>query len=178
MKKTALAAALFALASFSAHGADLSGGFANGGWSAQYGVVDGNHRATLNYETSPLWHMKLGSTRLELVGELGGSYWWTSSALPGYARHMWQLNAIPMFRWWPTERFYIEGGIGATAVSETKFHDKNISSTFQFGDHIGAGFKLAENMRLGLRVSHFSNGGMKKPNQGLNQVQLNFAMGF
>ena len=178
MKKTALAAALLALASFSAHGAEPSGGFANGGWSAQYGVTDGNHRATLNYETSPLWHVKLGSTRLEVVGELGGSYWWTSSALPGFARHMWQLNAIPMFRWWPTERFYIEGGVGATAVSETKFHDKDISSTFQFGDHIGAGFKLADNMRIGLRVSHFSNGGMKKPNQGLNQVQLNFAMGF
>lgn len=178
MNKTALAAAFFALASFSAHGAEPSGGFANGGWSAQYGAIDGHHRATLNYETAPLWHMKLGSTRLELVGELGGSYWWASSALPGFARHMWQLNAIPMFRWWPTERFYVEGGVGATAVSETKFHDKDISSTFQFGDHIGAGFKLADNMRIGLRVSHFSNGGMKKPNQGLNQVQLNFAMGF
>lgn len=178
-KNIAFLAVLSILAASPAvHAADPTGGFASGGWSAQYGVLDGNHRLTLNYETAPLWHMKLGSTRLELVGELGGSYWWTSSADPGYARHLWQLNAIPMFRWWPAERFYVEAGVGATLISDTKFHDKNLSTNFQFGDHIGAGFKLSNNMRVGLRVSHFSNAGIKRPNQGLNQVQLNFAMAF
>ncbi|VCU72131.1 Lipid A deacylase PagL precursor [Pigmentiphaga humi] len=177
MKKIALLAALLPLAVLPAH-AEPTGGFANGGWSAQYGKLDGHNRLTLNYETAPLWHTGLGGTRLELVGELGASYWWASNALPGYAKNMWQLNAIPMFRWWPTERLYVEAGIGATLVSEKRFHDKDISSTFQFGDHIGAGFKISNNTRLGVRVSHFSNGGLKGKNQGLNQLQLNFAMSF
>jgi lipid A 3-O-deacylase len=151
-----------------------------GRWSLQTGIGDGNNRVTINRETGPVWQHSFGSTRIELVGELGASYWWTtqSNVLPGYANHEYQLSAIPLFRYWATQRFYVEGGVGATFFSDTKFHDKNISTAFQFGDHIGAGYQLTRSTRVGLRVSHFSNASIKRPNPGLNIVQLQVSTTF
>ncbi|CFN83565.1 lipoprotein [Bordetella pertussis] len=91
---------------------------------------------------------------------------------------MWQASAIPMFRWWTGERFYIEAGIGATVFSSTSFADKRIGSAFQFGDHIGLGFLLTPSNRIGLRYSHFSNAGIKEPNPGLDIVQLTYTYQF
>lgn len=108
--------------------------------------------------------------------ELGASYWWADgSRSPG---HVWQASAIPMFRWWTGERFYIEAGIGATVFSSTSFADKRIGSAFQFGDHIGLGFLLTPSNRIGLRYSHFSNAGIKEPNPGLDIVQLTYTYQF
>jgi len=83
-----------------------------------------------------------------------------------------------MFRWWVGERFYIEGGIGATALTATRFADKRLGSAFQFGDHIGLGFLLTPQSRVGLRYSHFSNGNIKQPNPGLNVTQVTYTYQF
>src|SRR5690606_28106205 len=79
-------------------------GWQNGGWSLHYGADEGNHRVTVNRETAPLWEHRFSSSRIELVGELGLSYWWTNkSVAAGFSKHNWQLSAIPLFRWWATE---------------------------------------------------------------------------
>lgn len=97
---------------------------------------------------------------------------------PGYSKDNWQLSAIPLVRWWASDRFFLEAGIGATAVSDRRFHDKNLSTTFQFGDHIGLGYQLTTSTRVGLRMSHFSNAGRKHPNQGLNALQVTLGSTF
>ncbi|WP_208001539.1 acyloxyacyl hydrolase, partial [Macrococcus bovicus] len=82
-----------------------------------YGIGDHSQRVPLNYETPTLWSHQFGGNwgRLDLTPELGASYWWADgSRSPG---HVWQASAIPMFRWWTGERFYIEAGIGATVFS-------------------------------------------------------------
>jgi lipid A 3-O-deacylase len=79
-----------------------------------------------------------------------------------------------MFRWWATDNFFVEAGVGATLFSRTTFANKNISTAFQFGDHIGAGFLLNKNNRIGVRISHFSNASIKRPNPGLDLVQLTY----
>ena len=150
-----------------------------GAWSVQFGQGEGDNRLTVNRETAPFWVHRFESSRIELVGEFGLSYWWTNQQSdPGYKDSVWQISAIPMFRYWATQKLYVEAGIGATAFSSTRFHDKNLSTAFQFGDHIGAGYQLTNNTRVGLRLSHFSNGGIKRPNPGINNVSLNLAYTF
>src|SRR5690554_2682579 len=139
-------------------------------------VGTGNHyqRAELAWESASLWTYRFDKgSRLDLVGELGVAYWHADgSRSPSSA---WQLSATPFLRWTWGERYYLEAGIGATAFSRTRFANKNISSAFQFGDHIGVGMHLTDNSRLSLRFSHYSNAGIKHPNPGLNILQLNYS---
>ena len=53
---------------------------------------------------------------------------------------------------------------------------KQFSTQFNFGDHIGVGRVYGEHRQneLMLRVQHFSNAGIARPNPGENFVQLRF----
>jgi lipid A 3-O-deacylase len=146
----------------------------HGGISVQVGLGQKYNRSTLNYEMAPVWTTDFGGSwgHLDLTPEFGASYW---SAHSGeHPSSVWQLSAIPMFRWWLGERFFLEGGVGPTVFSHTKFADKTISTAFQFGDHIGFGFQLTQNSRVSLRYSHFSNASIKTPNPGLDVTQLTY----
>lgn len=138
------------------------------------GAGDNYKRAELAWESASLWtHRFAGGSRLDLVGELGVAYWDANgSRRPSSA---WQLSAIPLLRWTWAERYYVEAGIGATVFSRTHFADKQIGTAFQFGDHIGVGMHVTDRSRLTLRYSHFSNAGIKRPNPGLNVLQLNYS---
>ncbi|MEI2417256.1 acyloxyacyl hydrolase [Orrella sp. JC864] len=151
-----------------------------GGISVHAGVGEHYKRLGVNYETPSFWTHRFGSDwgRLDLVGELGVAYWQADgSRSPG---HVWQFNAVPMFRWWigASERAYIEAGIGATVFTSTRFADEAISTAFQFGDHIGAGFLINDANRIGIRYSHFSNASIKRPNPGLDVLQLTYTYQF
>ncbi|SAI35716.1 lipoprotein [Bordetella ansorpii] len=150
----------------------------NGGLGIHYGVGDHYQRVTLQYETPSIWTVNFGGNwgRLDLTPEFGVSYWWAQGDRS--PDHVWQANAIPMFRWWTSDRFFLEAGVGATVFSHTTFADKTISTAFQFGDHIGAGFLLNDNSRIGVRYSHFSNASIKRPNPGLNVLQLTYLYQF
>lgn len=148
-----------------------------GGVSLHYGIGDHYQRLTLNYETPSIWTYQFGGWgRLDLTPEFGASYWWADGGRSPSS--VWQLNAIPMFRWWTGERFYLEAGIGATVFSRTRFADENISTAFQFGDHVGMGLLLTPNNRIGVRYSHFSNSRIKRPNPGLDMLQLTYTYQF
>jgi len=66
---------------------------------------------------------------------------------------------------------YVEAGIGATLLSETKIKNKNMSSSFQFEDRIGLGLK-SDTHTIYFRFMHYSNGGLKEPNPGINILSL------
>jgi lipid A 3-O-deacylase len=132
-------------------------------------------RTTLGWETPVLWTHRAanGPGRLELTGEFGLSYWRARQGREPAS--LWQLSAIPMLRWWPDGgRFFVEGGVGPTLVSHTRFVDRSISTAFQFGDHLGVGYQLTPAARVSLRVSHFSNADIKLPNPGLTLLQVNW----
>ena len=133
-------------------------------------------RLTLGAETDPAWSRGLSWGRVDLLAEFGLSYWRADQ--PGANDRLWQLNAIPIVRWWPTERFYLEGGVGLTVFDRTRFIDKELSTAFQFGDHLGLGWQLTPSIRIGARVSHFSNAAIKRPNPGLDATQLTLAYRF
>lgn len=79
------------------------------------------------------------------------------------------VGITPVFR---IERrgVYIEGAIGLHLVQTHISANRTFSTAFQFGDHLGAGMHFGPGGRydLGVRVQHVSNGGISKPNPGIN----------
>lgn len=156
-----------------AHAQGTAGPPDRGGLEVQLGGGPHALRATLGWETPVLWTRQAlgGPGRVELTGEFGLSYWGATHARE--PANVWQLSAIPMLRWWPGgQRFFVEAGIGPTLFSRTRFAGEAISTAFQFGDQLGAGYQFTPAIRAGLRLSHFSNADIKKPNPGFNMLQL------
>lgn len=138
------------------------------------GVGEHYGRAELAWESPSFWTYRFeGGSRLDLLGELGVAYWHASGSRD--PNSVWQFSATPLLRWTWADRYYIEAGVGANVFSGTRFADKTISTAFQFGDHIGVGMHLNQSSRLSLRYSHYSNAGIKRPNPGLNVLQLNYS---
>lgn len=91
----------------------------------------------------------------------------------GQHQHLTDIGLTPVFRWQADDRkgWYAEGGIGVHVLS--RLYDNNddwLSTRFQFGDHLGAGVVLANGWDLGVKVQHFSNGGIKRPNSGVDFI--------
>ncbi|QPF72333.1 acyloxyacyl hydrolase [Roseateles sp. DAIF2] len=132
------------------------------------------HRLTANRESRVLWTRRLGASRarVELSMELGVSAW-----MPHKDREsggMWQLSAVPVWRFWASDEstHFIELGVGPSLLSRKRFAGRQLSTHFQFADHIGLGRRIGEQNRLGMRISHFSNASIKRPNPGLDVLQL------
>jgi lipid A 3-O-deacylase len=87
---------------------------------------------------------------------------------------VYDLGLTPVFRFArPGGSPYVEAAIGFHLISELQFHDGTETSTrFQFGDHVGFGFRLDGRNELTLRLQHLSNGGIRNPNPGINFLQL------
>ena len=76
---------------------------------------------------------------------------------------------------------YAEAAIGFHLITPTFIYaNRNFGSAFQFGDHIGVGARFGDRRQfdLGYRFQHLSNGGIKKPNQGISFNQIRFAYHF
>ena len=85
-----------------------------------------------------------------------------------------------MFRFQRTGRGpYVEAAIGAHVLSDLHVsRDENVSTRFQFGDHIGAGWRFGPRGRYdaGVRLQHLSNGGIRDPNPGINFLLVRFGV--
>jgi lipid A 3-O-deacylase len=80
-----------------------------------------------------------------------------------------EFFATPVFRF-ERKLFYVEAAVGFHLVQTHISAHRTFSTAFQFGDHIGTGFRFGEGARydLGMRVQHLSNGGLRSPNPGIN----------
>ena len=91
--------------------------------------------------------------------------------IPGNTQNITAIGITPVFRLQNDTMigFYAEAGIGAHLLSELYNNDdKQLSTSFQFGDHIGIGFVFQNSADISLKIQHFSNGSIKKPNDGVN----------
>jgi lipid A 3-O-deacylase len=73
---------------------------------------------------------------------------------------------------------YIEAGIGGAVFSNKDVDDKRLGSTFLFEDRLGFGLRFAGGHEVGLRVTHYSNAGIREPNQGVESYALHYTMPF
>ena len=80
------------------------------------------------------------------------------------------IGVTPVFRF-ERERMYVEAAIGAHLVQRRISAQRVFSSSFQFGDHIGLG-RRGRQYDLGVAFQHLSNGGIRRPNPGINFILL------
>lgn len=139
----------------SAHGVGVSA--AGGGDANRIGV---HWDVTLLDDT---WHRK----RYTLAVEFGLSRWNSDN-------DAWQISGVPFLRLWLSGRLFVEAGIGASFFSESEVGGRQLGTAFQFCDHLGIGVQVSAKDRLSLRFSHFSNGGIAHPNDGLDVLQLTY----
>lgn len=91
------------------------------------------------------------------------------------------IGFTPVFRFERSSKKgpYVEAGIGLHLFSELYDNDgRRLATAFQFGDHIGAGYVFSNGLDLGLKLQHFSNGGIKTPNGGADFAVLRAAYAF
>ena len=69
---------------------------------------------------------------------------------------------------------YVKLGIGGAYLSDTQIKGRNLSSYFQFEDQVGVGWQWRKH-DLSLVYMHYSNAGIKKPNQGIDMFLLSYA---
>ncbi|HSV35780.1 MAG TPA: acyloxyacyl hydrolase [Ramlibacter sp.] len=154
-----------------------------GGVYVQGGLAE---RATYSATVGVLW---LWSWRAEgLGGEFSGltevyaSYWSgrTATGRQGFT----QVGLLPMLRYRFSEGrsdWFLEAGIGVSGMDSLyRTNDKQFSSSFNFTDVLGVGrsFGAQRKSEVSVRVTHYSNAGIKKPNPGENFVQLRYAVLF
>ncbi len=72
---------------------------------------------------------------------------------------------------------YVELGIGAAFLSETRIGNRDMASAFQFEDRIGAGIRY-DRFDINFRYMHYSNAGLKYPNDGIDIFLLTAGFGF
>lgn len=63
-------------------------------------------------------------------------------------------------------------GSAAAATDRHLFHDIDFGGDFQFISHLGLSVGLVAGVGFSLRLQHMSNGGMEKPNPGLDTALL------
>ncbi len=68
---------------------------------------------------------------------------------------------------------YLEAGIGVSFFENTRIESQRLGSSFQFEDRFGVGVRFY-NQTIGLRAIHYSNGGLKKPNNGIETYSLHY----
>jgi lipid A 3-O-deacylase len=121
--------------------------------------------------------------------QLGG-YWeaslgvWRGDSPRGGNRDIVDVGIVPVLRFEPrsvTGAPYFEGGLGVHLQSARRVHvEKDMGSLYQFGSHIGVGFRFGPKGQydLGYRILHFSNAGIKRPNPGIDFQLIRFQYHF
>jgi lipid A 3-O-deacylase len=139
-------------------------------------------RLGLQWEWDRQWRKRNGT-------HIGG-YWdlnlaqWRGTRFqnqPGNVQRFMAVGVTPVFRWQNNDLrgLYGEAGVGLRHLFE--LYDNNgrqLSTNFQFASHLGAGYVFRNDVDLGLRIQHFSNGSIKKPNGGVNFIVVRVAYRF
>lgn len=149
-------------------------GHAFGSASIDYG--SGNKTRMVRLGTQWTWEKRWFQSN----GNHIGGYWdfavaqWRERRfqdVQGNVKHLTSIGITPVFRLQRDTSAgpYGEVGIGIHYLSD--LYDNNgrqLSTRFQFGDRIGAGYVFRNQLDVGLLFEHYSNGGIKEPNAGVN----------
>lgn len=100
--------------------------------------------------------------------------YWRGHEHPASNSSIWDFGLTPIFHWSGPDvaaiRPFLEAGIGAHLISETRINtERGFSTAFQFGEIgvVGFGFGDKHRYEVGALVQHVSNGAIKEPNNGL-----------
>lgn len=164
--------------------------FAGNVWAVDgVSIEAGNGDHTDTYRVGALWNFDRqwfteGDWLVAGFWEAAAGTWQGRSAV-GNNQHITDISVTPVFRFQQKNPGsfapYLEGAIGFHLITPTFIYDnRHFGSAFQFGDHLGAGVRFGEHQQydVAYRYQHLSNGGIKKPNQGINLNQIHFVYHF
>jgi hypothetical protein len=115
-----------------------------------------------------------------------GGYWdltvgqWHRNSAPGQNEDITEFGLTPVLRFQRNDLkgAYAEGGVGAHLLSHTSLGDHGFSTAFQFGNHLGVGYRFGAKSAydVSYRFQHLSNASIKSPNRGINfnQIRLQY----
>jgi lipid A 3-O-deacylase len=85
----------------------------------------------------------------------------------------WTLT--PALRWTfaGEHDLFAEAGIGAALFLNTRYEDRHLATAFQFEDRLAIGVPLGRG-ELSASLIHYSNGGIKRPNDGFETLTLGY----
>lgn len=124
-----------------------------------------------DFDTS-WWQSDTG--RLTGYWDASYSYWDGESTASNHS-----LSFSPVFVYefaGETVKPYLEAGIGLAVFESTELEGRDLASSFQFEDRIGAGLRFGQGQEIGLRAIHYSNAGLKQPNDGIENIMLHYRM--
>ena len=101
------------------------------------------------------------------LAELQGRAW---DGVNGRDHNVTDVGITPVFRFESNSKTGLYGELGVGANLMSPVYDNNhrrFSTAFEFGDHVGIGYQM-QNWSFGVKLQHFSNGGIKHPNPGAN----------
>ncbi len=136
-------------------------------------------RIAVQYDWNKRWFQG-ANWHLGGYWDLGIGQWHKSGTAAGENANITEVGVTPVFRVQRNELqgVYGELGIGAHFLSHTSIGDRRLSTSFQFGDHVGIGYRFGPKAAydLSYRYQHVSNGGVKRPNSGMNfnQIRLQY----
>jgi hypothetical protein len=157
--------------------------FAIDGYSFEYGKSDSSNASVNMYRAGLLWDwnkklVEFGGWHVGGFWDVSLGYWDNNSPFqtPGYSvSSLAEIGLTPTFRLQQNTISgispYAELAVGIHFLSKTYVGaQRQFGSSFQFGDHIGAGVRFGDKGQfdIGYRYQHLSNGGLKGPNQGIN----------
>lgn len=94
-----------------------------------------------------------------------------------------QVSAVPNLRLSDADRrgWYGELGVGPSLLLPIyRSRDRQFSTHFNFQSHLGVGYTWGERGEhdVSLRVEHYSNAGIRRPNPGVNLGSVRYAYRF
>ena len=132
------------------------------------------YRLGMNFDWDKSW-LQSDVGRLTGYWDAGYTYWQGDDTASNHS-----LSLAPVFVYefaGETVKPYIEAGIGVAFFENTELEDNDLGSSFQFEDRIGFGVRFA-GQEVGVRALHYSNAGLKQPNDGVESYSLHYRMSF
>ncbi|WIX03761.1 acyloxyacyl hydrolase [Pseudomonas sp. AR5] len=164
-----LAAALGVLPFAGAHAMGITGAVGATGESTM------TYRLGLQHDFGKSWFQS-STGRLTGYWDAAYTYWEGDETSANHS-----LSLAPVFVYefnGDSVRPYIEAGIGIAGFESTEIEDRDLGSSFQFEDRIGLGLRFAGGHEVGIRALHYSNAGLKNPNDGVESYAVHYRMDF
>jgi lipid A 3-O-deacylase len=153
------------------------------GMSLELGSGDGTNmgRIGVQWDWNRKW-LQTGGWHVGGYWDLSLGYWDAGTVPAGRNGSIVDIGLTPVFRIQQNDLrgLYGEIAVGFHLLSHTTIGSKTLSTAYQFGDHFGVGYRFGDKGQydLGYRYQHLSNGGIKKPNNGINFNQIRFQYRF
>lgn len=168
------ALAFLLMASFQARGEEKE-------FLLRYGQAAGRYEgAGVALHMDSLWSRGLGNWSATLLPELELNHFRYLGSQPG-PDSLNEAGIKGMVRFARTGgdlKPYAELGLGVSLFSRDQLGTRDFSTRLQFSEHVGLGIEFGKGWFAGWRYSHYSNAGLKEPNDGIDLHQLLIGVSF